>query len=81
MLKALCSTEEVPYCFLRSSIKFEDHMDRKINDLNPIEAKLLGWLQLSNPSDFALFALVLMLMILVGHQFPLVKCDKCKIMT
>ena len=34
--------EQVPYCFARSSIKFEGHMRRKINDFNPISVRLLG---------------------------------------
>ena len=34
--------EEVPYNFSRSSIKFYGHTDWKINDLNPIWARLLG---------------------------------------
>ena len=31
--KAWCSIEEVPYCFPRSSIKFQGHTGWKINDL------------------------------------------------
>ena len=34
--KAWSSIEEVSYCFSRSSIKFQDYMDKQINDLNPI---------------------------------------------
>ena len=51
MHKAWCSVEEVPYNFSRSSIKFQSHTGWKINDLNPIWVRLLGWSQLSNPSD------------------------------
>ena len=51
MHKAWFSTEEVPYCFSRSSIKFEGHMDRKIDDFNPILSKINKLAQLSNPSD------------------------------
>ena len=40
MHNAWCSTEEVPYCFSRSSIKFEGHVDRKIDVLNPILSKI-----------------------------------------
>ena len=40
MRKAWCSKEEVPYCFLRSSIKFQVHTDRKIDDLNPMLSKI-----------------------------------------
>ena len=45
------SIEEVPYCFLGSSIKFRGHTGWKINDLNSIWVRLLGRSQLSNPSD------------------------------
>ena len=38
--KAWRGTEEVPYCFSMSSIKFEGHMDRKIDDFNPILSKI-----------------------------------------
>ena len=61
MHKAWYSIEEVPYCFLRSSIKFQDHMGWKINDLNPIWVRLLGRSQLSNPSDLPCLNLILMI--------------------
>ena len=51
MHKAWYNIEEVPYCFGGSSIKFQAHTGRKMEDLNPIWVRLLGWLQLSNPSD------------------------------
>ena len=51
MHKAWCSIEEVPYCFPRSSIKFQGHTGRKIDDLDKIWARLLGRSQLPNPSD------------------------------
>ena len=51
MHKAWRSREEVPYCFPRSSIKFQGHTGWKINELNPIWVRLLGRSQLSNPSD------------------------------
>ena len=51
MHKAWCSIEEVPYCFPRPSIKFQGHKGQKIDDLDQIWARLLGWSQLSNPSD------------------------------
>ena len=51
MHKAWCSIEEVPYCFPRSSIKFQGHTGWKIDDLDQIWARLLGRSQLSNPSD------------------------------
>ena len=40
--KAWCSIEEVPYCFPRSSIKFQGHKGQKIDDLDKIWARLLG---------------------------------------
>ena len=67
--KAWSSIEEVPYCFWRSSVKFQGHsakknrrfwpklgfLDRKIDNLNPIWVRLLGRSQLSNPSDLPCF--------------------------
>ena len=41
----------MPYCFLGSSIKFQGHEGWKIDKFNPIWVRLLGWSQLSNPSD------------------------------
>ena len=35
MHKAWCSIEEVPYCFPRSSIKFQGHTEPKIADFDP----------------------------------------------
>ena len=29
MHRALCCLDEVPYCFLRSSVKFQGHMAKK----------------------------------------------------
>ena len=51
MHKAWSSIEEVPYCFSRSSVKFQGHTGWKIDDLNPIWIRLLGRSQLLNPSD------------------------------
>ena len=51
MHKAWCSLEEVPYSYSRSSIKFQGQMGWKIENLNPIWARLLGQSQLSNPLD------------------------------
>ena len=65
MQKAWSSIEEVPFCFSRSSVKFQGHIAQnivdfdpnwgrtgfKINDLNPIWVRLLGQSQLLNPSD------------------------------
>ena len=55
MHKAWCSIEEMPYCFLRPSIKFQGHMGWKFDDLNPIWVGLLGRSQLSNTSDLLSF--------------------------
>ena len=57
--KAWCSIEEVPYCFPRSSIKFQVHNGQKIDDLDQIWARLLGRSQLSNPSDLPCYIKVL----------------------
>ena len=51
------SIEEVSYCFSRSSIKFQGHTGWKIDDFNPIPARLLGRSQLSNPSDLPCYRL------------------------
>ena len=51
MHKAWCSIEEVPYCFARSSIKFQGNTGWKIDNLNPIWVRLIGRSQLSNPWD------------------------------
>ena len=45
------SLDEVPYCFSRSFIKFLGYMGCKISDLNKVWIRLLGWSQLSNPSN------------------------------
>ena len=51
------SMEEVLYYFFRSSVIFEGHTGRKINDLDPIWARLLCQLQPSNPSYLPCFIL------------------------
>ena len=55
MHKVWCNIQEVPYCFPRSSIKFQGHTGWKIDDLDQIWARLLGRSQLSNPSDLPCF--------------------------
>ena len=60
MHKAWHRIEKVPYCFARSSIKFEAYTHRKIDDLNPIWVRLLGRSQLSNPSELPCFTLRLL---------------------
>ena len=57
MHKAWSSIEEVPYCFWRSSVKYQGHTGWKIDDWNPIWVRLLGRSQLSNPSDLPCFKL------------------------
>ena len=57
MHKAWCNVEEVPYSFSRSSIKFPGHTGWRIDDLNRIWVRLLGLLQLSNPSDLPCYSL------------------------
>ena len=57
MHKAWCSTEEVPYCFSRSSTKFEGHMDRKMDGLNPILSKITRLVAAIKSLKFALFPL------------------------
>ena len=51
MHKPWCGTEKVPCCFSRSSIQFQGHTGRKIEDLNRIWVRLLGRSQLLYPSD------------------------------
>ena len=48
MHKGWRSIEEEPYCFSRSSIKFQGHTGCKIDDFNPIWVRLQGRSQLSN---------------------------------
>ena len=55
MHKARRSTEEEPYCFSRSSIKFEGHTDRKFDDLNPILSKITRLVAAIKSLRFALF--------------------------
>ena len=54
MHKTWCSTEKVPYCFSKSSIEFEGHVDQKIDDLNPILSKITGLVAAINSLRFAL---------------------------
>ena len=49
MYKASRSIEEVPYRYIKSSIKFQGITGWKIDDLSPIWARLLGRSQQSNP--------------------------------
>ena len=66
--KASCSIEEVPYCFPRSSIKFQGHKGQKIDDLDQIWARLLGRSQLSNPSDLPCYELFWVWICLLTNQ-------------
>ena len=52
MYKAWSSIGEEPHSFSRSSVKFQGHTGQKIDDFN---VRLLGRLQLSNPSDLPCF--------------------------
>ena len=50
--KAWNSKGEMPYCFPRSSIKFQGHTVQNITNFDPNWAfRTICWLQLSNPSD------------------------------
>ena len=54
--KAWNSKGEMPYCFPRSSIKFQGHTVQNITDFDPNWAfRIIGWWQLSNPSDLPCF--------------------------
>ena len=51
MHKAWCSIEEVPYCFPRSSIKFQGHKGQKIADFDPNWAFPECNFSLNSPTD------------------------------
>ena len=51
------SIEEVPYCLSRSSIKFEGHMYRQIDDLNPILSKITRLVAAIKSLRFALLGM------------------------
>ena len=53
------SMGEVPYCFVRLSVKFQGNTGQKIDDLDTIWARLLGQSQLSNPSDLPCETMIL----------------------
>ena len=55
MHKAWRSTEEVPYWFSRSSIKFRGYMGKKIEDLNPIFSKITRPVPAIKSLRFAMF--------------------------
>ena len=57
MHQAWRSTENVPYFFLRSSVKFEGHPGQKLPNENKYQVwvRLPGRSQLSNPSDLPCF--------------------------
>ena len=61
MHKAWHSIEYVPYCFVRSGIKFEGHTPLKNDDLNPVWVRLLGRSQLSKfvPCDLEIWWITL----------------------
>ena len=49
--KLKVAKKRCPIVFFWSSIKFQGHTGWKMDDLNRIWVRLLGWSQLSNPSD------------------------------
>ena len=55
MLKACRSIGDVPYCFWRSSIKYQGHTGRKISNLNPILSKIARLVAAIKSLRFALF--------------------------
>ena len=55
MHKAWCGIQELPYCFFRSSIKFQGYTGQKINDLNRIFSKITWPVVAIKPLRFALF--------------------------
>ena len=57
MCKAWSSIEDVLFCFSMSSISFQCYKGWKIDDFNPIWVRLLGWSQLSNPSNLPCFTM------------------------
>ena len=68
MHKAWSSIEEVPYCFLRSSIKFQGHTGKKIANFDP------NWVfpdcnsSLSSPMDLKWCTKLALLFFQVIHQ-------------
>ena len=59
MHKAWRSKDEVPYCFLSSSIKFQGYMGKKIDDLIPILSKITRPVAAIKSLRFALFKVIL----------------------
>ena len=70
MGKAWCSIEKVPYGFSSSSIKFPGHTGWKIDKFNPVWVKLLGRLQLSNPSDLPCWFIHIQILLICIHFQP-----------
>ena len=58
--------EEVPYCFLRSAIKFQGYMGKKIDDLILILSKITRPVAAIKSLRFALFFYIMYL----GYRFP-----------
>ena len=63
-----CSTEEVPYSFSRSSIKFEGRMAPKIDDFNPIFSKIIRVVAAIKSLRFALFKVIRQITTLSGTK-------------
>ena len=61
MDRASSGIKEVPYCFLRSTIQFQGHTG---------QTRLLGWSQLSNPSDLPCFPQSVCPSVYRLHGFP-----------
>ena len=55
MHKAWCSREEVPFCFPRSSIKFQGHTGQKIADFDPNWACADCNFSFNSPVDLKLY--------------------------
>ena len=71
--KAWNSKEEMPYCFPRSSIKFQGHTGQNVTDFDPNWAfRTIGRSQLSNPSDLPCY---LRCIIIVADSY-LLGCKK-----
>ena len=69
--KAWNSKGEMPYCFPRSSIKFQGHMVQNITDFDPNWAlRTIGRSQLSNPSDLPCY-LSFQLLYPLGDNSPI----------
>ena len=69
MHKAWRSIEEMPYCFSRSSIKFQGHTGWKINDMNPILDKITRPVAAIKSIRFTLFIINRINCALIHREF------------